>query len=62
MKYTKHDMLRNQSLAVCRKGIHKFGTLCKERKFCKIMEVETVALATALGQYLVQANYTLVKD
>ena len=36
--------------------IYKFDTLCKERKLHKIMQVETIALANVLGQYLVQAN------
>ncbi len=62
MNCTKHNMLRNQLLAVCRKEIYKFDTLREERKFCKIMEVKTVALANALGQYLVQANAATLND
>ncbi len=49
MNCTKHDMLRNQLLVVCRKEIYKFDTLREDRKFCKIMEVKTIALANALG-------------
>ncbi len=62
MSCTKFDTLRNQLLAVCRKEIDKFDTLREERKFVKIMEVKTVALANALGQYLVQANDAMLKD
>ncbi len=59
---TKFDTLRNQLLAVCRKEIYKFDNLRDERKFIKIMQVKTVALANALGQYLVQANDAMLKD
>ncbi len=57
----KFDTLWNQLLAVCRKEIDQFDTLREERKFCKIMEMKTVALANALGQYLVQANDAKLK-
>ena len=56
MNCTKFDTLRDQLLAVCRKEIYKFDSLRDERKFHKIMQVKTIPLATALGQYLVQAN------
>ncbi len=56
MYCTKYDTLRNQLLAVCRTEIYKFESLRDERKFIKIMQVRTIGLANALGQYLVHAN------
>ncbi len=59
---TKFDTLRDELRAVCRKEIYKFDSLCEEWKFCKIMEIKTVALANALGQYLVEANGAMTKE
>ncbi len=56
MECTKFDNLRNRLFDVCRKEIYKFDNLRDERKFHKIMEVRTINLANALGQFLVGAN------
>ncbi len=56
MECTKLSTLRDPLLAVCRKEIYKFDNLQVERQFCRIMEVNTVDLANALGQFLVEAN------
>ena len=53
---TKYDTLRSQLLAVCSKEIYKFDNLRVERKFCRIMECDTINLANALGKFLVEAN------
>ena len=59
MDCTKFDTLRDQLQAVCRKEIYKFDRLRDERKFHKIMQVKSIPLANALGQFLVQANYVM---
>ena len=50
------DSLRVKLFAVCKKEIRYFDKLLSdERRFCKIMELNTIPLANALGQYLTQA-------
>ncbi len=56
MECTKFNILRDRLFDVCRKDIYKYDSLRTERKFCKIMEVRTIDLAKALGQFLVEAN------
>ncbi len=58
MECTKLSMLRDPLMTVCRNEIYKFDNLRVERKFCKIMEVNTVEIANALVQFLVEANNT----
>ncbi len=59
MECTKLNTLRDALIVVCRKEIYKFDKLGAERQFCRIMEVNTVDLANALGQFLVEASNLL---
>ena len=60
MYCSKFDNLRVKLFAVCRKEIRYFDKLLTdERRFCKIMEVNTIPLANALGQYLTQASIVI---
>ncbi len=53
---SKFDNLRTKLFAVCKKEIRHFDKLrSDERRFCKIMELNTIPLANALGQYLTKA-------
>ncbi len=57
---SKFDKLRIKLFAVCRKEIRYFDKLIsEERRFCKILELNTIPLANALGHYLTQASITM---